>query len=147
MTIDSLVTVFKNALFIVHDTSLDNGGVFLGTVSIREPAGMDAMLKAYTSYIDGLLATLPLTPSQYLELLTARAFTFDEYQALWLPNIKPKDYHHYIIYRVLLITDEQDKLLFTSVRDNSHADFDSFLQVYTAHCNHLLHSLLYEIYD
>lgn len=123
-----------------------HNGVFLGTISITDKSGLDGVLSAYTTYIDKLLDSLPLSSAQYIELLLCRCFTYDEYCQLWDMSIKPKDYDSYMIFKVLLIQTEQERNLFTSVREASHEDFVPFLKRYTGVYNPYLHHLIYETY-
>ncbi|HEY1032905.1 MAG TPA: hypothetical protein VGD89_14105 [Flavipsychrobacter sp.] len=117
----------------------------MGHISVTEPTGLDAMLTVYTAYIDDLLRRLPLDPLQYLTLITSRSFTYDEYKALW--TVKQYAIKDTTICKVLLITTEDERLLFTSVAlDDSHENFVRFLEIYTKNSNHFLHNLIYEIY-
>lgn len=146
MDTNSLIYAFENALDIIPNNARDDEGVFIGFVSITEPLGLNAILSEYTSCIDKMLADLPLTDCQYLELLTSRSFTYDEYKELW--KVKPNGFYQSMICKVLLITTEQDRQLFTSLAvDDSHAKFVEFLKVYAKNNNKFLHNLIYEIYD
>jgi hypothetical protein len=145
ITKEYLIEAYRNAIDIAPFDGKGDNSVFLGFISITEAVGLDAILTAYTSYIDKLLKKLPLSSFQYIELITARAFTYAEYQALW--QVRTKDMRNCKICQVLLINSEEERRLFTSVaKDESHESFVQFLQVYTKNNNHFLHNLLYESY-
>lgn len=146
MTRKDLIHDFYNAVDLLSEDERQSG-VFFGTISITEAAGLEAILVRYTQYIDKLLQTLPLTPLQHIELLVSRTFTFAEYCMLWDMTIKQKDFQDYMIFRVLFISTDKERLLFTSVRQARHEDFLELLEKYTRYNNPFLHNFLYEIYN
>lgn len=145
ITKEQLLEAFTEALVIVPQSRQDDEGVFLGFVSILDPAGLDAILQRYTGYIDKLLQTLPLTTAQYIELITSRCFAYEQYRQLW--QAKPHQIKRCILAKVLLMTTEEERQLFISVaQDDTHDSFVHFLKTYTERHNPFLYHFLYEIY-
>jgi len=137
-----LEMIFYNAVDIASE---GEDSVFLGTfLPTDAPAGIDAVTKFYTKYIDRLLEILPLGHIQCLQLHTLRCFTYNEHKALYDIRIKEKDFAAYPVFRALLITTEKERRLFTRSTD-THEAYSNLLSHCTKINNPFLYSFLYEV--
>lgn len=137
-----LEKIFYNAIVIPPK---DDSSVFLGSLSPTDaPDGLAAVMKNYTSYIDGLLQSLPLSEVQRIELTMLRSFTYDEYICLFSVT-KEREFVHYPVFRVLLITTDRERKLFISnSRDESFEAYVALLESWTKINNPFLHTFIYE---
>jgi len=141
LSTDTLLQIFLNASVIVPD---DDDGVFLGTMQMQDcEIAFDAVVSAHCDYIDNLLASLPLSDYEYMSLLLVRGFTFNEFAALFDKSITPVQFQRHKIFSVLLISNNEDRKLFTHLthtRDAYNSCLSSFFKTH----NPYMYGILYE---
>lgn len=123
--------------------------VFLGVFSLVDNVEtLNLILARITAYYDTLLANLPLSISQTIQLQLQRPFTYEEYKSLFTVT-QEKHFAHHAIFRTLLITTRGEQLLFTNnpSRDDSYKSYVALLQSWSKVHHPLIHSLLYGFHN
>lgn len=146
LTTDDITHFIASTVDIVPESE---DSVFLGVFSIPDsPATLHAIMGYVTRYYDVLLEHLALTPLQRITFQMQRCFTYNEYKTLFNMSVKQTDYHKHPIFRTLLITNADDRLLFIrKCGDDDYAAYVAFLEAWSKVHNQNLNSHLYGIHD
>lgn len=148
----TLLSIWENAINLIVP-SLDgqeDTGVFFGVIEniTDAPEGVNAVMYYWTGLINDALLQDGINDTQKLELLTLRAFTFEEYNTLFDISVKEADYLRYPIYQSLLITTAKERagVIYQLSRD-SYEDYLEILSRTLRLLNPLLYRFLYETYN
>lgn len=115
--------------------------VVFGFLSVVDnPMLVLAVMQYVTRFYDTLLQTLPLTPVNRISLQMQRCFTEEEYYTVF--NLRHNDFTQ-PIFKTLLITNHNDRLLFTRNRNASYEAYNRLLESWSKVQNSVLYSFLY----
>lgn len=147
---EKLISIFCKATHIIppSDDGADEGSFFLGFMQVLDcEAGFDEVVKAYCKAVDNLLATVSMTDLQKLQMLFLRPFSFDEFLLLFDKNIRHIDFARYPIFSTLLITSEDDRRLFTHLRNPDRYEYHNRHSQHLRLHNPLMYKFLYDVHN
>lgn len=147
---EQLISIFCDTTHIVPPSSdgADEGSVFLGFIEIQDcEAAFDEVVRTYCKKVDKVLTTIPMTDLQRLQLLFLRPFSFDEFLLLFDRNIRHLDFTRYPIFSTLLITSEDDRRLFTHLRNPDRHEYHNRHSQHLRLHNPLMYQFLYGIHN
>lgn len=144
LSTEQLLQIFLDAAVIVPNT---DDSVFLGTMQIQDcEIGFDAIMSAHCSYIDNLLAKAPLSDYEIISLLLVRGFLYAEFLSLWDKSIQPVHFRKHKVFSVLMITNNEERKLFTHLTPNRD-EYNKILSRLLKIHNPYLQNFLYENQD